>query len=224
MTATAGQFSFGGELAIRDAREELLAAIEREEGLLPVLLVLGPSGCGKSSLTRAGIAPVLTQQGGVPGVDSCRSAKLEVDRDVLSALAAHLYATLPELASSPQQVPADWARLAAGSPDDAAAVIRWAIDRVAIAEQQRMHADRAIQVRLLLLVDQLERFFVTKDPDALRFPAVLSALVKTQRVWLLMTVRSDRYADLQSDADLRELSGAVFSLTCHHQVRRRLPT
>lgn len=161
---------FGRSLAIRDALDELLPAARREGGL-PALFVIGPSGCGKSSLARAGIGPALVDPGTVPGADFWRGASVEVDSSVLSALAAQLYAALPELAASPQHDPADWARLASGNPEDAAQAVSWALERAAAAEKQRTGADRPIRARLLLLVDQLERSFGSPDEQANRLPA-----------------------------------------------------
>jgi hypothetical protein len=204
---------FGRSLAIRDALDELLPAARREGGL-PALFVIGPSGCGKSSLARAGIGPALTVPGPVPEVDFWRSAKVEVDSGVLTVLAAQIYDALPELAASPQHDPADWARLASGSPEDAAQAVSWALERAAAAEQQRTGADRPIRARLLLLVDQLERSFGSPDEQANRLPAALLALANTGRVWLLLTLRSDRYAELQGNPALLELKrrGALFDL------------
>jgi hypothetical protein len=204
---------FGRSLAIRDALDELLPAARREGGL-PALFVIGPSGCGKSSLARAGIAPALTDPGTVPEVDLWRCAKVEVDTDALTVLAAHLYDALPELAASPQHDPMDWARLASGSPEDAAQAVSWALERAATTEQQRTGADRPIRARLLLLVDQLERLFGSTDEQASRLPAALLALANTDRVWLMLTLRSDRYAELQGNPALLELKrrGALFDL------------
>jgi WD40 repeat protein len=204
---------FGRALAIRDALDELLPAVERKDGL-PALFIIGPSGCGKSSLARAGIGPALTDPGTVRGVDLWRSATVEVDGGVLTRLAAQLYEYLPELTAAPQQASAEWARLASGSPEDAAQTVSWALNRAAAAEQQRAGADRSIRAGLLLLVDQLERLFGSTDEEVRQLPAALLALANTRQVWLLLTLRSDRYAELQNNPPLLELKrrGVVYDL------------
>ena len=204
---------FGRHLAVESAREELLGADAREGGL-PALFVIGASGSGKSSLVRAGLVPRLTRPGVVPGVDLWRTVITVPAADSLGPLAAHLYAPdgLPELAASAQRDPERWARMAAGDPEAAADSLAWALDRIGEAERQRVHADRRVEARLLLVVDQLEGLFGTPGQEA--FAKVLRALVGGGRVWLLATLRSDRYADLQLDRDLLALkrAGATYDL------------
>lgn len=204
---------FGRHLAIESAREELLGAAARESGR-PALFVIGASGSGKSSLVRAGLVPRLAQPGLVPGVDLWRTVIAVPAADSLGPLAAHLYAPdgLPELAESAQRDPEKWARMAVGDPEAAADTLAWALDRIGEAERRRVHADRRIEARLLLVVDQLEGLFGTPGQKA--FAKVLRALVGGGQAWLLATLRSDRYADLQLDRDLVALkrAGATYDL------------
>ena len=204
---------FGRQLAVDHARDELLAAATREDGF-PALFVIGASGSGKSSLVRAGLVPRLTRPGTVPGVDLWRIVITVPAADSLAALAAHLYATngLPELAASTQGYPERWGRMAAGSPEAAADSIAWALARAAETERQRTRANRTLQVRLLLVVDQLESLFGTPGQGA--FTRVLQAFVEGGKVWLLATLRSDRYAELQLDPGLLALKrvGATYDL------------
>ena len=204
---------FGRQLAVEQARDELLAAAAREGGL-PVLFVIGASGSGKSSLVRAGLVPHLTRLGAVPGVDLWRTALTVPAADSLAPLATQLYPPdgLPELAAGAQSDPERWASMAAGSPEAAADLVAWALDRAAEAEGRRVRADRKLQAGLLLVVDQLESLFGTPGQGA--FTKVLRALVDGGRVWLLATLRSDRYADLQLDPDLLALkrAGATYDL------------
>ncbi len=204
---------FGMTLTTRDAVEELKAAVSRERGL-PALFIIGPSGCGKSSLIRAGVAPMLTDPGMIPNVDFWRTVTIDVDAGVLATLGARLYASdgLPEMASSPQRDAAAWTRLAACSPADATEVVSWALDRIESAEMLRCVSQRRLSVHLTLVVDQLERLFGTGDAPLL--PPVLLALVESKRVWLISTIRSDRYAELQRDPALLELKrrGAAYDM------------
>ena len=204
---------FGRSLAIRDACDELINA-SRLKGGLPALFVVGPSGSGKSSLVRSGIAPELTDPGVVADVDCWRSITVEGDAGLLGAIATQLYRDdgLPELTESPRKVSASWAQLSAEAPAAASEDVVWVLDRIASAEQLRTGADRTLQARLLLVVDQLEQMFGTDD--AAKVSALLRALVATGRVWLIATLRSDRYAALQTDRDLLELRrhGTVYDL------------
>jgi hypothetical protein len=204
---------FGRQLAAEQARDELLAAAAREGGL-PALFVIGASGSGKSSLVRAGLVPQLIRPGAVPGVDLWRTAVTVPAADSLTSLAIHLYAPdgLPELTVGAQPSPERWARMAAGSPEAAADTVAWALDRATEAEGRRVQADRKLQARLLLVVDQLESLFGTPGQGA--FTRVLRALLDSGRVWLLATLRSDRYAELQLDPELLALkrAGATYDL------------
>ena len=203
----------GRQLAIEGAREELQTAAVREGGL-PALFVIGASGSGKSSLVRAGLAPRLTEPGVVPGVDLWRTVITLPAVDSLVPLATHLYErdSLPELTTSAQGDPEKWARMAAGDPEAAADSIIWALDRAGEAERQRAKAERRFKGNLLLVVDQLESLFDTPGQGA--FTKVLRTLAGGGRVWLLATLRSDRYADLQLDPDLLALkrAGATYDL------------
>jgi Novel STAND NTPase 1 len=102
--------------------------------------------------------------------------------------------------------------MAAGSPEAAADAIEWALDRAAEAEGRRVQADRKLEARLLLVVDQLESLFGTPGQDA--FTKLLRGLVNGGRVWLIATLRSDRYAEFQLDANLVGLKrvGAIQDL------------
>jgi WD40 repeat protein len=102
--------------------------------------------------------------------------------------------------------------VAAESPEAAADAVAWALDRVGEAERRRTDADHDLQAALILVVDQLENLFGTDGQK--QFSGALRGLVAGGRVWLLTTVRSDRYADLQVDPALLTLkrNGATYDL------------
>ncbi len=162
------------------------------------VLILGMSGSGKSSLARAGVVPLLTQSGVIPGVAVWETvimqpAQAGVDGTPLRALAKAWLERVGPAASdggppagmvSDSDVTALTAALAR-SPANAADLF-W---------QARPPASDETQIALL--VDQLEEIFtmaaVTAE-DRLAFVSVLSALCGSGRFWCLATMRSDFYA------------------------------
>ena len=194
---------FGRDLAIGEAVELLLQNINRQDRR-PVLLIIGASGSGKSSLARAGIMPRLMTPGIVPDVDEWKSVIVEPAGDVLGELASRLYEALPVLENSPETSPQAWKERVLAQPQSAGNTIAWALKQVADRDRERP--------KILLLFDQLETFFADRNCDAL-FIAVRS-MVEQAGVWLIATLRSDRYADLQTQPDLLALKrvGSVCDL------------
>jgi hypothetical protein len=204
---------FGRELAISQARDELLTATAKDNGR-SALFVIGASGSGKSSLLRAGLVPRIIRPGGFPAVDLWRSAIVVPTSDSIAALAVQLYhpEVLPELCGSSQPTAERWARVALGSPEAAADTVVWALNEVAESERLRTGGDRKLLVCLLLLVDQLEESFGSSEQHP--FSRLLSALVYSNRVVLLATFRSGRYVEFQRDPHLLALkrAGATYDL------------
>jgi hypothetical protein len=163
---------------------------------------------------RAGLLPLLVEPGTIPGIDLWRSAVTEPTAGSLVTLGERLYApgVLPELAASAQPTAAKWARVAAESPEAAADTLVWGLDRVGDAERLRAGAGHNLKAALMLVVDQLENLFGISGQKPFR--RTLRALVTSGRVWLLATMRSDRYTDLQLDPDLlaTKRDGATYDL------------
>lgn len=198
---------FGRQLAVSQVRDDFLVTITRE-GALPALFVIGASGSGKSSLVRAGVLPQFTLPGVAPGVDLWRIVIMVPSADSLATLATNLFTPegLPELFSGAHSDSVRWAKMAAESSDAAADDIVWALNRVAEVAGEKVQAGRKLEAHLLLVVDQLETLFGT--PNQKVFTKVLHSLVSTRRVWLLATLRSDRYQELQLDSSLLALKRA----------------
>jgi hypothetical protein len=198
----------GRDRKVLRAIDELLSAARRGK---PLLLIPGASGSGKSSLMRAGMAPRLVRPGTVGGVDLWRTAVMRpaTDGNPMLALARSLFVTgdekkddpggfgkaLPELAEGAFKTPERLAQLFAGAVEVAADPIVAALDQVGHAEMVRRGFERPLHTRLLLLVDQFEDIFaagVTPE-QRLQFANLLAALVNTQRVWAVATLRGDMY-------------------------------
>src|SRR5262249_24549557 len=176
----------------------------------PFLLIVGASGVGKSSLAGAGLVPRLTTPGVVPDVDIWRVASMrpmETPEGPIAALSRRLFegeedlapedrgrpAALPEIAESDYRVPADLAGLF-GTAARVVAVkpILGALERVGAAAQQKDGMARAPDVRLLLVVDQLDELYESGLPEneRPRFARLLLALTASGRVFVVATLRA----------------------------------
>ena len=160
---------------------------------------------------RAGLAPRLVRPGTVSGVDLWRIAVMRpaTDGNPLLALARALFVTgderkddpggfgmaLPELAQGDFTTPERVAQLFKGAADIAVAPIVAALDRIGKAETLRRGFERPLRVNLLLLVDQFEEIFAesVSAEERTLFANLLAALVNTQRVWLIASLRGDMY-------------------------------
>ncbi|TGQ69336.1 hypothetical protein EN829_029460 [Mesorhizobium sp. M00.F.Ca.ET.186.01.1.1] len=167
------------------------------------LLIYGMSGCGKSSLLRAGLLPSLTRPGAVTGISLWRRCLIRLSEgpDAFSVLAAALFheAAVPEL--SCEVAAAEFARLCRSTPDRALAMVRQALRKAAGPARS--------QIRLLVVLDQLEEMFTTERQTAtrealVRFVAVLAA---SGLVWVIAAIRSDffhRCGEVQGFSALKD--------------------
>ncbi|WJI38725.1 winged helix-turn-helix domain-containing protein [Mesorhizobium opportunistum] len=167
------------------------------------LLIYGMSGCGKSSLLRAGLLPSLTRPGAVAGISLWRRCLIRLSEgpDAFAVLAAALLhdAAVPELSS--EVTAAELALLCRSTPDRALAMVRQALRKAAGPARS--------QIRLLVVIDQLEELFTTERQPAtrealVRFMAVLAA---SGLVWVIAAIRSDffhRCGEVQGFSALKD--------------------
>lgn len=178
----------------------------------PFLLLLGMSGNGKSSLVRAGVLPLLSRPGVIEGVGLWRSALFIPGRsggDLADGLAAALLQpeALPELAADGTTA-AQIAETLRGSPVAAEALVKGALSQAAAENRRTRGLERQPDVRLALVVDQMEDIFTLphlSPDDRGKFIAVLASLARGGRVWVIGTLRSDFYARCAEIPELIEL-------------------
>lgn len=210
--AAHGEVFFGRRPETERARERLEDATDRGCGFL---LIEGASGTGKSSLARAGLLPRLRRidphlrQGVLtPHPGTARAPLLELSRALFAPEA------LPELAQGDFATPAELAACLA--TEAAATPVVKALNRAGAALAAAENRDTARELRLTLLVDQLEQLFAETVPpeDRSAFAAALSALLRTGRVHVVATLRANALGAALAVAPLKELvdTGARLSL------------
>jgi hypothetical protein len=160
---------YGRNAAARQAIEQLAAYAADGTAFL---LVLGASGSGKSPLVRAGLLPELSVPRAVSGVGVWRRVIFRPSTspyDLFEGLARHIARPerehpgigLPEIVSDyfPVEV---FARHLRDNPSSPGAPFQLALGQIAAALARSEVLLRGEQVRLVLVVDQLEELFT--DP------------------------------------------------------------
>lgn len=179
---------FGRTRAVSQVIDHLRAQDARGR---PFVLVVGMSGGGKSSLVRAGVLPLLTRPGVIEGVSHWRRAVLrpaDEGGDPFLALAVALgeEGALPEVRSG-GMTERDLADLAVSTPAAVVSLVCAALDRIDPS------------ARLAMVVDQLEELFSIRglsEGERNDFGELIDRLVRTGRVMVLATLRSDLYPRL----------------------------
>ena len=166
-------------------------------------VIVGPSGAGKSSLARAGVAHNLTRENLDDDVKTWRFAVLRPAecskegpfRALVQALTAS--SALPELDFDNVHALAAFEKIVATDPEAGLAL--------ALANAfRRADEHENGEVRLLLLVDQLEELWLESSishDTREAFLRSLSSMAGSGRIWVLTTLRGDLYPlAQQSDA------------------------
>ncbi|WP_437556588.1 ATP-binding protein [Acidithiobacillus sulfuriphilus] len=186
---------------------------------LPFLLLIGASGSGKSSLLRAGLVPKLVTPSIIPEVELWRAAIMTTDGDPFAQLAQCLLmetALGPELQQGAFGTPELLAKQLRTDLDTATLPLQEALDRAANAQRETVKSDTKPHARLLLGIDQTERWFMENIPSGTihAFAALLGAWVEQSLVTLILTLRSDAYTGFQNVPALLRLreSGATLDL------------
>ncbi|MBV8102081.1 MAG: tetratricopeptide repeat protein [Verrucomicrobia bacterium] len=196
----------------------------RAETAKPFVLVFGSSGVGKSSLVRAGILPQLLKPGVIEGIGhwqhaifrpSDGSRLLEPKAAAELPGAYGLYRGLAKALMQPEAIGVEcpgteWTlmRYLESHHEPAAKTVQAALDGVAERHQQEMQLDSPQAVRLLLVIDQMEELFTHHNLtawDRRRFFGLLDWLLRTGRVWVLATLRSDFFPRCETIPELMEL-------------------
>lgn len=181
----------------RATAEVLEALRHRADSGRAFVLLLGRSGVGKSSLVRAGVVPMLTRPGVIPGVSRWARAVLspsDATADPVAALARALVApsALPALAETlDHDALVDQLRTA---PGGLVPLLRHTLD--------------AGRGKLVLVVDQLEELFThdeTSTEPSEVFLGALTALASSGVVWIIATLRSDFYPRCETQPALMAL-------------------
>ena len=198
---------FGRTRAVSD----ILNALRKQaaEGR-PFALILGMSGGGKSSVVRAGVLPMLIRPGVIEGVGLWRRAVFrptDVRGDLFEGLGnalirEHALPSLDPDGNGPDELAAAFRQ----SPQAATSLVRNAL----AGEEAKTGKQNA---RLALVIDQMEEMYTQEEilPEHRQaFFDVIDSFVRSGRIWVICTLRSDFYprlANLPKLAALKEGAG-----------------
>jgi tetratricopeptide (TPR) repeat protein len=174
------------------------------------LVAFGMSGVGKSSLIRAGVLPWLVRGRAVTDIDEWRHCVVRprhLADDPVRGLAAALFEgnSLPELAQGDHVQPESLAVLFRRSPESAVAPVAAALRRAGEGLRAKEKLDRPVEVRLLLVIDQLEEIFSLSDEPRTAIISLMDVLARSGQVWVIATLRNDFYPEFQANAALLRL-------------------
>lgn len=186
---------------------ETRRAIRKQaEGGCAFLLLSGSSGSGKSSLARAGILPAIVTgeiDEEVAGWKTLVFSPSDLGEDPTGGFVKLLAGVLPGLHGGAEAL----SDLGAALRSNAAMAYDLRV-KVAITEESPKGGG---SFRILLLVDQLEEIFSAPAWTAetrREFLDMLEVFARSGAVWVLATVRSDFYPQLQSEPALIRMKGS----------------
>lgn len=196
---------FGREEEIVEARHALW---EQARKGCAFLLLSGASGSGKSSLARAGLLPEILANEVDDLVAAWRSVVLTP-----SMILPDPVTGLVRLMAEDEVLPS--LRGESLSPDELAAALKenpeltykLRVSDAFASESRKAHGN----VRLLLVIDQLEELFTSaalSPQDRTAFAAVLETFARSGSIWIVATIRSDFYHHIESEPALVRMKGA----------------
>jgi tetratricopeptide (TPR) repeat protein/energy-coupling factor transporter ATP-binding protein EcfA2 len=199
---------FGREGAIGSAMLRLIGNAQAQRAFL---LVLGASGSGKSSLVKAGIVSRLLVPQRVSGTTFlCRAvfrpSETRPDEDLFDALARVLER---DAAGFREIAPGTLAQHLRQTPTHPDMPFVMVLDRLA---QEARRAGRMLeyeQANLILIIDQMEELFTAERisaEDRSRFVQLLAGLVRSNRVWVIATMRADFWHRAAETPELLQLA------------------
>ncbi|HEY5022851.1 MAG TPA: hypothetical protein VII30_10250, partial [Gemmatimonadaceae bacterium] len=185
----------------------------------PFLLVLGASGSGKSSLAKAGILPKLFVPRRVPGAAFLRRVVFRPSdardgEDLFAALARRLTTQVSdeegvsELIGPGQSLTSLASHLRNASAEPAYP-IGTALGQLSLKARQDGRMLEYESPKLVLVVDQLEELFTIEritSEERRRFVDLLAALVRSDLVWVVATMRIDFWHRAHEAPELVRLS------------------
>ncbi len=200
------QIFFGREQEVSDI--QVLLGQQAERGQAFVLLV-GASGSGKSSLARAGVIPAIRHYDST--LVQCRYAVMtpaEHAENLIEGLAKILNSihAIPELFHDTQSQ-ANLVDFTEALMDNPITAVKLTL----LPAIRRIQEKEGGKVRLILLIDQLEELFtisaINKN-EIDTFACAIGALAASGSVWVMATIRSDFYSELQQHSEWMDLKGA----------------
>jgi tetratricopeptide (TPR) repeat protein len=195
---------FGRTRALNELREVLETQNALRRGFV---IVTGGSGSGKSSLVKAGLLADLQNPHRIGRVSKVRHAIMR-PTDASGQLMLAVAEAIMQPTAFPELQPVGWttedlARTGSQDPQRLVEALRHAAAVVARGARLRDATD----VRLCLVIDQLEELFTAGIPPSAinEFTRLITLMARSEIVWVIATLRSDFYHRLDEVPDLQLL-------------------
>ena len=195
---------FGRTRALNELREVLETQNALRRGFV---IVTGGSGSGKSSLVKAGLLADLQNPHRIGRVSKVRHGIMR-PTDASGQLMLAVAEAIMQPTGFPELQPVGWttedlARTGSQDPQRLIEALRHAAAVVARGARLRDATD----VRLCLVIDQLEELFTAGIPSSAinEFTRLITLMARSDVVWVIATLRSDFYHRLDEVPDLQLL-------------------